>query len=193
MEHGALHEPERRAPSRRVGCDFLPTGRGGARRSHRLVHGPKVRSSAVLVPREPRGGVSVERARPHPGPLPRGEGDLVPASWPGGGAGLARRSWAAGRSKWNAGLPMDRAPSRRAARKNERGTVPFQPLRARPSAATGDRSRPTFDEPRSCHGEEAPSQIHEAKLEPPHVGFYRSGVQCVGIQTVATGTSAEAA
>ena len=38
---------------------------------------------------------------------------------------------------------MDSAPSRRAARKNERGKEPFQPIRARPSAATGDRSRPT--------------------------------------------------
>ena len=38
----AFHEPERRAPSRLVGGDSLSTGRGGARRSHRLVHGPKV-------------------------------------------------------------------------------------------------------------------------------------------------------
>ena len=38
---------------------------------------------------EPRGELSVNRARPHPGPLPRGEGEIVPASWPRDGAGLA--------------------------------------------------------------------------------------------------------
>jgi hypothetical protein len=42
-----FHEPERRAPSRLVGGDCLPTGRDGARRSHDLVHGRDARQRAV--------------------------------------------------------------------------------------------------------------------------------------------------
>jgi len=34
--------------------------------------------------------VGVMKARPHPGPLPRGEGEAVSASWHNHGAGLAR-------------------------------------------------------------------------------------------------------
>jgi hypothetical protein len=44
LEVGASHEPERRSPTRLVGSDFLPTGRDGGWRSHRLVHGAVSRS-----------------------------------------------------------------------------------------------------------------------------------------------------
>ena len=40
------------------------------------------------VPRNSQREVGGTKARPHPNPLPRGEGDIVAASWPGEGARL---------------------------------------------------------------------------------------------------------
>jgi len=61
----------------------LPTGRVGDRRSNRRVQGPKVHPVLeVAASNEPRGKVSVKKVRPHPNPLPRGEGEMVAAIWP---------------------------------------------------------------------------------------------------------------
>ena len=46
MTRQAIHEPERRAPSRRVENNLEP-GRDGARRSDRAFHGPNARHEAV--------------------------------------------------------------------------------------------------------------------------------------------------
>ena len=42
--------------------------------------------AGAISSHETRGKVSVKKARPHPGPLPRGEGEVVSASWQDDGA-----------------------------------------------------------------------------------------------------------
>jgi len=60
-----------------------------------IMHTPAKQSpinltSVPSLPTNPERVVCIKIARPHPGPLPRGEGEVVPASWPGNGARLAR-------------------------------------------------------------------------------------------------------
>jgi hypothetical protein len=47
------------------------------------------RGNRFSLPMNPKMEVGKTEARPHPGPLPRGEGETLAASWQYGGVGLA--------------------------------------------------------------------------------------------------------
>ena len=122
---------ERRSPTRFVGGEYSPAGRGGARCSNRVVHGRNVHPIlGVAAPHGPRAvpACSVWKRASRGG----NSNPLVPsqALQPGTGRGLL--------SPQTARRPgVQRVETSRTWWK-------FQPPRAKPSAATGDRSRPTF-------------------------------------------------
>lgn len=61
----------------------------GAAYAQRFFAALPISQPAATQPTNPERAVGIEKVRPHPGPLPQGEGDLVSASWQRGDTRLA--------------------------------------------------------------------------------------------------------
>ena len=83
-----------------LGGGELPTGRKSARHSECLVRGTMRGCGSLALPKKRMVGRELALT---PALSPEGEGDMVAASWPEEGTGLARRSWDVSRSKMQPG------------------------------------------------------------------------------------------